>query len=62
MPEEKDYEEKLKRLEKVNQLRIQRESDSGQGKIRSNANSANGWLQAPSPSKTALIFKENFFS
>lgn len=50
MFEEKDYTEKLKRLEKVNQLRIQRESDSGHGKLRNNAGSVNGWLLPPSPS------------
>lgn len=35
MPEEKEYADKLRKVEKVNQLRIQRETDSSQGKRRS---------------------------
>lgn len=32
MPEKKEYEEKLKKIERVNQLRMQRESDSSQNR------------------------------
>lgn len=35
MPEEKEYADKLRKVEKVNQLRMQRETDSSQGKRRS---------------------------
>uniref|UniRef100_A0A915D2D8 Intraflagellar transport protein 88 homolog n=1 Tax=Ditylenchus dipsaci TaxID=166011 RepID=A0A915D2D8_9BILA len=51
MPEEKEYAEKLKKLEKVNQLRMQRESDSGQGNRPSTRHSAPSQqhLYAPSP-------------
>jgi hypothetical protein len=32
MPEKKEYEDKLKKIERVNQLRMQRESDSSQNR------------------------------
>ena len=47
MPEEKDYARKLKKLEETHRLRIQRESDSSQGKRRS-TNSAQS-LHVSSP-------------
>ncbi|CAI5456116.1 unnamed protein product [Caenorhabditis angaria] len=47
MPEAKEFSDKLEKAEKVRQLRIQRETDSSQGK-RNSANSSHSFSQPPS--------------
>uniref|UniRef100_A0A914DVC1 Intraflagellar transport protein 88 homolog n=1 Tax=Acrobeloides nanus TaxID=290746 RepID=A0A914DVC1_9BILA len=73
MPEEKEYADKLRKVEKVNQLRIQRETDSSQGKRRSpnstislpiapmsqGSSSSRGSIRTPSASARALLERDD---
>lgn len=47
LPEERDYADKLKKLEKINQLRVQRETESGYGNRRPMSTQSTGAMLTP---------------